>query len=81
MKKNAKQKLIDIKITPKTELGEIYQFHKEETKRIIKQMEAYGFHPVGYGVNYSNTIEEHATEQSLSPNQLKNMLKSINKKL
>ena len=68
-------------LTHRTKLGEIFCRSREETKHIIKQMEAYGLHSIGYGVDYNKTIEQHAFEQSLPEQQLKNLLKSINKNL
>lgn len=68
-------------ITHKTRLGSVFERNTEETKRIIKQMEAYGLHSIGYGIDYSKTVEQHAKEQSISEQHLKNLLKSLNKKI
>ncbi len=68
-------------ITHKTRLGEIFDLNTEETKRIIKQMEVYGLHSIGYGIDYSKTISQHAEDQSINSHQLTNLLKSLNRKL
>ncbi len=68
-------------ITHKTKLGDIFERNTKETKRIIKQMEVYGLHTIGYGIDYSNTIEQHAVEQAIPEQHLKNLLRSINKKI
>ena len=62
-------------------LGEIFNRNTIETRNIIKQMEIYGLHPVGYGIDYSKTFEQHAQEQTVSDQQLKNLLRSLNRKI
>ena len=66
-------------ITQRTQLGAIFERNTEETKRIIKQMEAYGLHSIGYGIDYSKTVEQHASEQAIPQQQLQNLLKALNK--
>ena len=68
-------------ITYQTRMGEIFDFNNMETRRIIKQMEVYGLHTIGYGIDYNKTIGQHAEEQALHPKQLPNLLKSLNRKL
>jgi len=76
-----KPKRKGMEITHKSPLGEIFERNTEETKRIIKQMEAYGLHTIGYGIDYSKTLEHHAREQVLSDQQLKNLLKALNRNI
>lgn len=68
-------------ITPKTKLKELYELNAEQTKTILKQMEAYGLLTKGYGVDHDKTLEEHADDQAISSKQLRNMLKSVNRKV
>ena len=79
MKKRPTRKTIVMEITQRTRLGQIFERNTEETKRIIKQMEAYGLHAIGYGIDYGKTVGQHASEQALPDQQLQNLLKSINK--
>jgi len=68
-------------ITHDTTMGEIFKMNEELTKQIIKQMQVYGLEGVGYGIDYSKTIAEHAEEQAIPKKHLQNMLKAINRKL
>ena len=76
-----KRPIRNIVITHKTRLGEIFDLNREETKRIIKQMEVYGVQSIGYGIDYGRTIGQHAEDQSIPSHQLTNLLKSLNRKL
>ena len=71
----------DAEITHHTTLKELYDLNGEKTKAILKQMEAYGLLLIGYGVDHSKSLREHAAEQGLSQKQLNPMLKAVNRKI
>ena len=68
-------------ITPQTKLKELYELNAEQTKTILKQIEAYGLLAKGYGIDHDKTLEEHANDQVISSKRFRNMLKSINRKV
>ncbi len=62
-------------------LGEIFKNEEKQVKIILRQMEAYGFFPIGYGINYEKTLLNHARQQGLSREQITNMLNAVNRKI
>lgn len=76
-----KMQATPLELTRNTGLDEIFALNPEKTRQIIKQMEAYGVCTIGYGIDYTNTLHQHAREQSLTAAQFKNLLQSINRKL
>ncbi len=76
-----KRPIRKFQITHRTRLGELFECNEMETRKIIKQMEVYGLHTIGYGIDYSKTIEQHAQEQSFNHFKLKNLIESINRNI
>jgi hypothetical protein len=79
--KRPERKKNKLEITQKTKVKDILDLNTQQTKRIIKQMDAYGMQIIGYGIDHNKTMEQHAQEQMIKPQQLRNLIKSINRKL